>query len=108
MGPRLPARSGEEFDAITGWRHALAYFRRPGVTSSIKRGMRHRERVAGRKVVEAGLSAAAEEAEERGWDDYEDYWGDDLELDEAITLAMNERGDLTGPALHVPLGEVLR
>lgn len=43
MGKR-PTKNAAEHDVTTGWRHVLCYMSRPGVTSSIKRGMRRRER----------------------------------------------------------------
>jgi hypothetical protein len=44
MGRRLPAKSGDEFDAITGWKHVVKRMGRVGVRAAIKRRMRRRER----------------------------------------------------------------
>lgn len=48
MGQRLPVRTGDECDVITGWRRASKRMGRAGVTARIKRGMRRRERREGR------------------------------------------------------------
>jgi hypothetical protein len=37
-------KSADEWDIVSGWRHVLCYTQRAGVTSSIKRRMRRRER----------------------------------------------------------------
>lgn len=49
MGHRVPARTPAERDVITRWgRKYLCFLQRPGVKADIKRGMRRRERRAGR------------------------------------------------------------
>ena len=102
MGQRLSTRSGDEFDAITRWRHALIRFRRPGVTSQIKRGMRRRERRHGRQVVESELATGAEP--DFSWAEIwetEDWMGE-YPWDQRPTKCVF--GD--GP-LRVPLREVI-
>jgi len=47
MGRRLPAKSGDEFDAITGWRRVIKCMSKAGIRSAIKRRMRRRERHRG-------------------------------------------------------------
>lgn len=42
---------GDEQDVITGWRKKLCYCARPGVTSSIKRKMRRRERQEAKREI---------------------------------------------------------
>ncbi len=47
---RLPAKSGAEQDATSRTaRRYLCYLQRPGVTASIKRGIRRRERHEARR-----------------------------------------------------------
>lgn len=64
MGPRLPSRSGDEHDAISGWRRVIRW--PAGVRASIKRGMRRRERRVTVDVdAEYGEPAPAHDAWER-------------------------------------------
>lgn len=51
MEPGYEARSGDEWDVTTGWRRWLSGFKRPGITSWIKRNMRRRGRRYGKKLV---------------------------------------------------------
>ena len=44
--PRMPAKSGDEQDVVTGWRKYYTWTQRPGATSKTKRAIRRRERRA--------------------------------------------------------------
>ena len=50
MGQR-PARNGDEQDVFTGWRRFYCYTQRAGVTSSVKRRARRRERHEARLAI---------------------------------------------------------
>ena len=102
MGPRLPARTGDEHDAITGWRRVAKRMGRAGVTSRIKRGMRRRERRAGRLAVDPDTVVS----EHDGWwcyDPDDDSWAWTMR-DEELVSAICRRDR----ALRVPLSEVAR
>ena len=42
--PKEKAGNGDEQDVVTAWRKLYCYTQRAGVTSSIKRGIRRRQR----------------------------------------------------------------
>lgn len=48
MGHRTPDHTAAEYDLLY-WRRRYCYLQQPGVTASIKRGMRRRERRAGKR-----------------------------------------------------------
>lgn len=48
MGRRPPVRTGDEQDVVGAGRRVHHYLDRPGATDKIKRGIRRRERRAGK------------------------------------------------------------
>ena len=46
---RIPMKGGDEYDALTSWRHVLCYLGRPGVVKKIKRKYNKRFRKEGKK-----------------------------------------------------------
>lgn len=44
MGRRMPVRSGDEHDVVSGWRRVLCVFHKAGVAAKTKRRLRRRER----------------------------------------------------------------
>jgi len=55
MGRRLPAKSGDEIDAITGWRRVIKCMGKAGIRSRIKRDLRRRERHQAARQVESDM-----------------------------------------------------
>ena len=51
MTRRIPMNSGDEFDALTRWRHSLYW--KPGERSAIKRRYRRRERRQAKRALTA-------------------------------------------------------
>ena len=45
-------KKGDEWDAVTEWRHFYCYLQRPGVRAAIKRRLRRRLRREGKKYEE--------------------------------------------------------
>lgn len=56
MGRRLPMISGDEYDALTGWRRVLCVFQRARVRAKTKRRFRRRERRVAREEVRRARS----------------------------------------------------
>lgn len=52
MGWRTALKSGEEYDALTGWRRLYVYLKRAGVRSSIKRKVRRRDRHESKRLLD--------------------------------------------------------
>ena len=46
---KRPIKGFDEQDALSGWRHVLAYVQKPGVRAKVKRRYRRRERRAGQR-----------------------------------------------------------
>ena len=61
---RIPMKTGDEFDALTGWRNVLHW--RTGERARIKRAYRRRERNANRVSLWAGIAEY--------WDEWYSAW----------------------------------
>ena len=48
QGRTTPMKGGDEYDALTGWRHMLCYLGNSGVAKKIKRGYNKRVRKEGK------------------------------------------------------------
>ena len=48
QGRTTPLKGGDEYDALTGWRHMLCYLGNSGVAKKIKRGYNKRVRKEGK------------------------------------------------------------
>lgn len=53
---RIPLKGGDEFDALTGWRHMLKVFNRAGLAKKSKRTYNKRFRKAGKDECKDGES----------------------------------------------------